>query len=185
VGSGPVDDSLFAAVGRSLCACPHPHRSGSRRLFRICHLSCIRAHISQWVIIYVASTWLISYPPHSSHFGNTCLVFVNFLPFSNRRFPYLGLVGIFAAQIIHSGFLFQFVRQVTSVGIPYTRHSQGPLPQEGMCHDVTTTLFFCPHLATSCFALRESSSCLSFRHFPLTETASSCTPQLPTPTTVQ
>jgi hypothetical protein len=134
---------------------------------------------------YVASTWLISYPPHSSHFGNTCLVFVNFLPFSNRRFPYLGLVGIFAAQIIHSGFLFQFVRQVTSVGIPYTRHSQGPLPQEGMCHDVTTTLFFCPHLATSCFALRESSSCLSFRHFPLTETASSCTPQLPTPTTVQ
>lgn len=105
----PWLNSLFAAVGRSFCACPRPHPSGSREI-----VPDLPAVLHSY---YPPGSYHIR-PPHSSPFGNTRLVFVNFLPFSNRRFPYLGLVGIFATQIIHFAFLFQFVRQVTSAGIP-------------------------------------------------------------------
>ena len=135
MGTGPVGDSLFAAVGRSFCACPH---SGNVRLFRICHLHTLPNGI------YVSpQPGSYHIRPHSSHFGNSCLVFVNFLPLSNRRFPYLGLVGIFAAQIIHFGFLFQFVRQVTSRPGSHT-HAISRVAARGhtMPDDVTTTLFF-------------------------------------------
>jgi hypothetical protein len=116
--------------GRPFAAVARPLRlpAGRCSVFRMCHLSCI-----PWI---PSGSYHIR--PHSS---DPCLVFMNFLRLSNRRFPYLGLVGIFAAQNIHSGFLFQFVRQVTSVGIPYMR-----VPQEGMCDDVTTTLNFLAHI---------------------------------------
>jgi hypothetical protein len=77
-----------------------------------------------------------SYPPsllsvrmHTSDFGKRRLVFDE--PSSvppNGRLPYLGQVGIFAARNIHSGFLFQFVRQVTSVAISYPHTSQPKVP---------------------------------------------------------
>lgn len=74
-----------------------------------CHVVHSYAHTPQWDIICCLPPGSNHIRPHSSHFGiSRCLVFVNFLSFSNRRFPYLGLVGIFAAQNIHYGFLFQF-----------------------------------------------------------------------------
>jgi hypothetical protein len=109
-------------------------------------------------------------PIHSSHFGNSCLIvlFKLYSVLSNGRLPYLGLVGIFAAQNIHTFPISRFnlsFRQVTPVGTPYMRHPM--LPHFGfgrggtfpMCNDVTTTLIFLqPNIdPLSCFV----SECVS------------------------
>lgn len=91
-------------------------------------------------------------------------------------------MGIFESRIIHSGFLFQFVRQVTSVAISHTRQPKVPYPL-GTFPCVMTSLqhsilfYFACNLNTCPFRtfVRESSSLVKTRGIILLDSS------LPTP----
>jgi hypothetical protein len=105
---GPVGDSLFCrgSLRPLLLRLPAPAPSGSGRLFRICHLSCIRTHSCRLHLAHIISAYILLTSE------NSCLVFVNFLPFSNRRFPYLGFSGNFRS----SNYTFRFLVSICPTG---------------------------------------------------------------------
>jgi len=137
----------------------------------------------------VASTWLISYPP--AFFSRRKLLprfrELSSVLQSNRRFPYLGFSGNFRS----SNYTFRFLVSICPTG-DIGRHtpSQGSLsvPSRRRAPCVMTSLqhyFFWPTSCHIVFRVKSLVHVYQTLPLPMTETASSCSPQLSTPTTLQ